>query len=111
MTDLEKAQEALKTASEAIDALTHAANHDRKVLGEKNMNGHYVKALQENLAEAEQELMSAITAEAGEDLMKVSNITEGWEDMLKAVKDRDDKKVGDKWKTSKGEVTKTSTGR
>ena len=70
----------------------------------------YVKALQENLAEAEQELMSAITAEAGEDLMKVSNITEGWEDMLKAVKDRDDKKVGDKWKTSKGEVTKTSTG-
>ena len=47
MTNLSKAQEALKTAREAIDALTHAANHDRKVLGEKNMNGHYVKALQE----------------------------------------------------------------
>ena len=70
----------------------------------------YVKTLQQNLAEAEQELMSALSAEAGEDLMKISNITEGWEDMLKAVKDRDDKKVGDKWKTSKGEVTKTSTG-
>ena len=47
MTNLSKAQEALKTVTEAIDALTHAANHDRKVLGEKNMNGHYVKALQE----------------------------------------------------------------
>lgn len=47
MTNLERAQEALKTAREAIDALIHAANHDRKVLGEKNMNGHYVKALQE----------------------------------------------------------------
>lgn len=47
MNDLEKAQEALKTASEAIDAVAHAGNHDRKVLHEKNMNGHYVKALQE----------------------------------------------------------------
>lgn len=70
----------------------------------------YVKALQENLAEADNELMSALSAEAGEDLMKIGNITEGWEDMLKAVKDRDDKKVGDKWKTSKGEVEKTATG-
>lgn len=40
----------------------------------------YVKALQENLAEAEHELMSALSAEAGEDLMKVSKITEGWSD-------------------------------
>ena len=47
MTNLSKAQEALKTANEAIDAVMHAANHDRKVLHEKNMNGHYVKALQE----------------------------------------------------------------
>ena len=47
MTNIEQAQEALKTVQEAINNLTHAANHDRKVLGEKNMNGHYVKALQE----------------------------------------------------------------
>jgi len=47
----------------------------------------YVKTLQQNLAEAEQELVSAMSAEAGEDLMKISNITEGWEDMLKHVKD------------------------
>jgi DNA-binding FrmR family transcriptional regulator len=47
MTDLEKAQEAQKTVLEAIAAVAHAANHERKVLGEKNMNGHYVKALQE----------------------------------------------------------------
>lgn len=31
----------------ALDAVHHAANHERKVLGEKIMNGHYVKALQE----------------------------------------------------------------
>ena len=47
MTDLEKAKESLKTALEAIDAVSHAGNHDRKILHEKNMNGHYVKALQE----------------------------------------------------------------
>ena len=38
----------------------------------------YVKALQQNLAEADQELMSALSAEAGEDLMKIDKITEGW---------------------------------
>ena len=47
MNQLEKAQEALKTVKTAIDAVHHAANHERKVLGEKTMNGHYVKALQE----------------------------------------------------------------
>ena len=47
MNDLSKAQEALQTAKEVIDAVSHAGNHERKVLGEKNMNGHYVKALQE----------------------------------------------------------------
>jgi hypothetical protein len=48
----------------------------------------YVKALQENLAEADNEIVSAMSAEAGEDLMKISNITEGWDDMMKAVKDK-----------------------
>ena len=38
----------------------------------------YVKALQQNLAEADNELMSALSAEAGEDLMKIDKITEGW---------------------------------
>ena len=47
MNHLEKAQEALETVKAAIDAVLHAANHERKVLGEKTMNGHYVKALQE----------------------------------------------------------------
>jgi hypothetical protein len=47
MNTLEKAQDVLNTALEAIAAVAHAGNHERKILGEKNMNGHYVKALQE----------------------------------------------------------------
>lgn len=47
MNNLDKAQEALESAKTAIDAVQHAANHERKILGEKVMNGHYVKALQE----------------------------------------------------------------
>lgn len=36
---------------------------------------------------------------------------EGWEDMVKAAKERsEEKKTGDKWKTSRGEAEKTSTG-
>lgn len=45
MNHLEKAKEALETAKTAIDAVHHAANHERKILGEKTMNGHYAKAL------------------------------------------------------------------
>lgn len=37
-------------------------------------------------------------------------VGEGWDDMLKSVKNRDHVKVGDKWKTSRGEVEKTATG-
>lgn len=47
MKNLDKAKEALESAKTAIDAVQHAANHERKILGEKVMNGHYVKALQE----------------------------------------------------------------
>lgn len=47
MNNLDKAKEALGAAKTAIDAVQHAANHERKILGEKVMNGHYVKALQE----------------------------------------------------------------
>lgn len=48
MTELEKAQERLKTAKETFDTLQHAATHDRKYAGEKHhTNGHYVKALEE----------------------------------------------------------------
>jgi uncharacterized coiled-coil protein SlyX len=47
MKELEKAQEQLKTANEAFDALQHSANHDRKLSKDGHMNGHYVKALQE----------------------------------------------------------------
>ena len=31
----------------AIEAVQNAGNHDRKLSGEKVMNGHYLKALQE----------------------------------------------------------------
>jgi hypothetical protein len=38
-------------------------------------------------------------------------VGEAWEDMIKHVHDQaDKKKTGDKWKTSRGEVEKTSTG-
>lgn len=47
MNNLDKAKEALESAKNAIAAVQHAANHERKILGEKVMNGHYVKALQE----------------------------------------------------------------
>ena len=47
MNNLDKAKEALGAAKTAIDAVQHAANHERKILGEKVMNGYYVKALQE----------------------------------------------------------------
>lgn len=47
MVKLEHAKDALETALNAIDVVTHAGNHERKVLGEKHMSGHYVKALQE----------------------------------------------------------------
>lgn len=47
MNNLDKAKEALESIKSAIDAVQHAANHERKVLGTKTMNGHYVKALQE----------------------------------------------------------------
>jgi hypothetical protein len=38
------------------------------------------------------------------------NVDEGWDDMLKMVKDREDMRVGDTRKTSKGTLTKTATG-
>jgi hypothetical protein len=47
MTDLEKAKEQLKTATEAYEFLNHSAVHDRKFSKDGHMNGHYVKALQE----------------------------------------------------------------
>jgi hypothetical protein len=47
MNNIEKAKEALEAAMTALDAVHHAANHERKVLSEKTMSGHYVKALQE----------------------------------------------------------------
>jgi hypothetical protein len=38
------------------------------------------------------------------------NVDEGWDDMLKMVKDREDMRTGEKRKTSKGEIEKTATG-
>lgn len=47
MVELKQAKESLSTAVTAIAAVASAGNHDRKILGEKVMNGHYIKALQE----------------------------------------------------------------
>lgn len=47
MTDLEKAQERVKTAQEAFEFVQHAATHDRKFSKDGHGNGHYVKALTE----------------------------------------------------------------
>lgn len=48
MTELQKAQERLKTAKETFNTLQQAAVHDRKYAGEKHhTNGHYVTALRE----------------------------------------------------------------
>ena len=65
MNHLEKAKEALETVKTVIDAVHHAANHERKVLGEKAMNGHYVKALQEleNLKEHAESLVHRAEAQ------------------------------------------------
>ena len=47
MTDLEKAQERVRIATEALEFVKTAANHDRKLSHDKHMNGHYHKALDE----------------------------------------------------------------
>lgn len=47
MNTLEKTQDQLKTATETVEYVLHAANHDRKLTKDAHMNGHYVKALQE----------------------------------------------------------------
>ena len=92
----EEPVESLRIGSDSVD-IKHIGEGFVRVyvnneLAETFDNGSaafkYVKALQENLAEAEQEIISAMTAEAGEDLMKISNITEGWDDMLKDVKSK-----------------------
>ena len=47
MTNLEKAQEQLKIASETFSYVQLHANLDRKMTKDGHMNGHYTKALQE----------------------------------------------------------------
>ena len=47
MTDLKQAEECVKLAKDAIEFVLHCANDERKILKEKNVNGHYVKALNE----------------------------------------------------------------
>jgi hypothetical protein len=47
MTDLEKAAERVKVASEALAAVQVAAVQDRKLSHDRHTNGHYTKALQE----------------------------------------------------------------
>ena len=44
MTDLKQAEECVKLAKDAIEFVLHCANDERKILKEKNVNGHYVKA-------------------------------------------------------------------
>lgn len=47
MTNLEKAQERVRLASEALEFVKTAANHDRKLSHNNHMNGHYHKAIDE----------------------------------------------------------------
>ena len=45
MNELEKAQEALRLTQEAFDAVKSLGNQVRKLTHEKQMRGHFVKAL------------------------------------------------------------------
>jgi hypothetical protein len=47
MTELEQAEECIKLAKDAIEFVLHCANDERKLLKERNVGGHYVKALNE----------------------------------------------------------------
>jgi hypothetical protein len=47
MTELEQAEECIKLVKDAIEFVLHCANDERKLLKEKNVNGHYVNALNE----------------------------------------------------------------
>lgn len=47
MTDLEKAQERVRLATEALDFVKNASNHDRKLSTDRHMNGHYHRAIDE----------------------------------------------------------------
>jgi hypothetical protein len=47
MTEVEQAQECITLIKDAIEFVLSCANEDRKILKEKNVNGHYVKALNE----------------------------------------------------------------
>ena len=47
MTDLEKVQQRLTNAKEALEFVQLAANADRKLSHDKHMNGHYSKAIDE----------------------------------------------------------------
>ena len=58
------------------------------------------------------EVLGDVAAKAMKQAVGVAGdeVEEGWDDMIKSVQNRDHARVGDKWKTSKGEVEKTSTG-
>lgn len=47
MTDLERAQEQVRTSTSAFEYLQHLAVQDRKLAKDGHTNGHIVKALQE----------------------------------------------------------------
>ena len=47
MTEIEKAADRVKVASEALAAVKVVATQDRKLSHDKHTNGHYTKALQE----------------------------------------------------------------
>lgn len=47
MTDLERAQEQVRTATSAFEYLQHLAVQDRKLAKDGHTNGHFIKALQE----------------------------------------------------------------
>lgn len=47
MNELERAKKKLELVNDAIEFLKDCGNQDRKVGGDKHMDGHYTKALQQ----------------------------------------------------------------
>lgn len=62
MNALEKAQERVRIAAEALEFVKTAANHDRKLSNDGHMNGHYHKALDElnRVVETEQSMLKRV---------------------------------------------------
>lgn len=77
---------------------------------EEDLGAHDNKTMEDTYGASAQDPLDELMA-MGVFESKRAKVGEGWEDMMKAAKERgSEKKTGEKWKTSRGEVEKTSTG-